>query len=583
MGLFGSLFTGVSALFAQSQNTAIISNNIANINTTGYKRSEAAFQSLVTSQSRLSTYSPGTVTVNRIQRVDQQGAITQTSSGTDASISGNGFFPVKRAALDTQQFLYTRAGQFSEDSQGLLRNSAGFVLYGWPIDANGNLPANQGDLTSLLPADVAFLGGLTRPTSQAELAINLNASQVDETLGGAVTNATDFTRGLTVFDSLGSSQVLTLEFTKTFGPQATAGGNVSDLLATSNLVTDVGLSAGDQFTVESELGGPLTLTVVAGAPAAAGDVQTINDIILEVNNSGFGLTAFLGNNGELVIQRDEFTAGGTNTVTVADVGAGSALTGLGITAGTFTSNDLSGAAPNYDNGLFTDSPPYSNSAGADINTFPAFQFLPGDTSYNSRGWWQLNIRHPDGTSLSRGLLNFNGDGTLNTLADNAGNTDINLNQIDWGNGSNPQNISVDINRFSQFSGNFDVIFSDQNGAELGLRTGVVIDREGIVSAQFSNGATADLYKIPLITFANANGLTEVSGTAYSESQESGEENLREAGTGGAGFVEPSTLEASNVDLADEFAKLIVSQRAFGAGTRLINTVDQMTEDLLRLR
>ena len=53
--------------------------------------------------------------------------------------------------------------------------------------------------------------------------------------------------------------------------------------------------------------------------------------------------------------------------------------------------------------------------------------------------------------------------------------------------------------------------------------------------------------------------------------------------GGAGFVEPSTLEASNVDLADEFAKLIVSQRAFGAGTRVINTVDQMTEDLLRLR
>ena len=87
----------------------------------------------------------------------------------------------------------------------------------------------------------------------------------------------------------------------------------------------------------------------------------------------------------------------------------------------------------------------------------------------------------------------------------------------------------------------------------------------------------------MITFANTNGLTEVSGTAYTENEESGEENLREAGTGGAGFVEPSTLEASNVDLADEFARLIVSQRAFGAGTRVINTVDQMTEDLLRLR
>ena len=127
------------------------------------------------------------------------------------------------------------------------------------------------------------------------------------------------------------------------------------------------------------------------------------------------------------------------------------------------------------------------------------------------------------------------------------------------------------------------MLTNQNGAELGLRTGIELTREGIVVARFSNGASADLYKIPLITFANDNGLTEVSGTAYSESEESGEENLREAGTGGAGFVEPSTLEASNVDLADEFARLIISQRAFGAATKVITTVDQMTEDLLRLR
>lgn len=582
MGLFGSLFTGVSALFAQSQNTAIISNNIANISTTGFKRSEAAFESLVTSQSRLSTYSPGTVTANRLQRVDQQGALQQTASTTDAAISGNGFFPVKRSTDVGQEFLYTRAGQFSEDSQGLLRNAAGFALYAWPIDANGNLPANQGDLTSLVPADVAFLGGLTRPTSSAELAINLDASASDQSLSSAVTGPSDFSRGITVFDSLGSAQVLTLEYTKTYGPQATVGGSIGSLLATDNLITDLGLTAGDSFTVTTELGGPLTLTVVAGTPAAAGDVQTVNDIITEINNAGIGASAFLGNNGELVVQRDEFVGGAVNTLTLANA-VGTPLTGLGLIAGAYSSDDLSGVTPNYDNGVFADSPPYSNSGGTDTNTFPTFQFLPGDTQYNNRGWWQLNIIHPDGTSLSRGLLNFNGDGTLNSLPDNSGNVDINLTQIDWNNGSEPQNIDIDIQRFSQFAGNFDVIFSDQNGAELGLRTGVEIDRDGTLIARFSNGASADLYKIPLITFANANGLTEVSGTAYSENQASGEENLREAGTGGAGFVEPSTLEASNVDLADEFARLIVSQRAFGAGTRVINTVDQMTEDLLRLR
>ncbi|GJL84359.1 MAG: hypothetical protein DHS20C02_01340 [Micavibrio sp.] len=579
MGLFGSLFTGVSALFAQSQNTAIISNNIANISTTGFKRSEAAFESLVTSESRLSTYSPGTVTVNRLQRVDQQGALQQTSSGTDAAVSGNGFFAVKRDDDALQEFLYTRAGQFGEDSQGLLRNAAGFVMYAWPIDANGNLPANQGDLSSLVPADVAFLGGLTRPTSSAELAINLDATTVDQNLAAAIAGPVDFSRGITVFDSLGSAQVLTLEYTKTYGPQATAGGTIGDLLATDNLINDLGLTAGHTIDISTELGGPLTLTVVAGAPVVAGDVETINDIISEINSAGIGATAFLGNDGELVIQRDEFIGGAGNTLTLAEVGT--ALTGLGLVAGANASDDLTGGP--YDNGTPGDTPPYSTGDAVTGHTFATPQFLPGDAQYNNRGWWQLNIVHPDGTSLSRGLLNFSGDGTMNALPDSSGNIDINLSQIDWNNGSNPQNIDVDIERFSQFAGNFDVIFADQNGAELGLRTGVEVDRDGFIIARFSNGASATLYKAPLITFANANGLTEVSGTAYSENSDSGEENLREAGTGGAGFVEPSTLEASNVDLADEFAKLIVSQRAFGAATRVITTVDQMTEDLLRLR
>ena len=180
MSLFGSLFTGVSALNVQSQSMAIISNNIANVNTTGFKRAEAAFFSLVTSESRLTRYSPGTVAVNRIQRVNQQGPVQQTSSSTDVAVSGNGMIPVKRSTDSGQEYLYTRSGSFSEDAQGLMRNTAGFVLYAWPIDSNGNLPAAQGDLTSLVPADVAFLGGLTRPTNVAEMSINLNAAEADQ-------------------------------------------------------------------------------------------------------------------------------------------------------------------------------------------------------------------------------------------------------------------------------------------------------------------------------------------------------------------------------------------------------------------
>lgn len=583
MSLFGSLFTGVSGLGAQSQSTAMIANNIANVNTIGFKRSEAAFYSLVTSEGRSSRYSPGTVAVNRIQRVNQQGPIQQTGSTTDAAISGNGMFPVKRDTVDGQEFLYTRSGSFSEDANGQLRNTAGFALYGWPIDSNGNIPAASGDLSSLLPVNVAFLGGLTRPTSTGEISLNLNASEKDTTLANVGTSAANFSRGLTVYDSLGSAQVLTFEYTKTYGPQGTSAGSIGDLAATDNLVTDLGLTAGHQFSIAFDGGAPTVMTVVAGAPAAPGEVQTVNDIITYINAippAAVGdpqpIQAFLGNDGELVFQRSEFQGGAAQEITIANVGPGTALTGLGMVAATYASNDLNSAA--FDNGNPA-SPPYSTEG------FPAFQNLPTppNASYNNRGWWNLRIVHPDGTTLSNGLLNFNGDGSLNALPDSTGNIDINLTQIDWGNGSSPQNIDLDIERFSQFSGSYNVIFSDQNGAELGLRTGVEITRDGFVVARFSNGASTNLYKIPLVTFANVNGLTEVSGTAYSENELSGEENLREAGTGGAGFLEASTIESSNVDLADEFAKLIVSQRAFSANTKIINTVDQMTEELLRLR
>ncbi|MBI1300144.1 MAG: flagellar hook-basal body complex protein [Alphaproteobacteria bacterium] len=581
MGLFGSLFTGVSALTAQSQNTAIISNNIANINTTGFKRSEAAFFSLVTTQGNTSRFSPGTVTANRIQRVDQQGAITQSASGTDASVSGRGFFAVKRDSDDSAltEFLYTRNGQFSEDSQGFLRNSAGFFLYGWPIDQQGNLPANQGDLDSLVPIDVAFLGGLTRPTNTAELSVNLDSAEPDSLFADIGLTQADFTRSLTMFDSLGNPQSVAFEFEKTYGPQATARSTRTQLTSTDEMVNDLGLTDGDQFTIEVDGGGVRTYQISAidgAAPPVGVDVMVfdIGDLVADINTNVTNFSAFLGNSGELVFQHDGFILG-TETFDILDIGAGSALSSLGYTPGTFTSDNLLGTP--YQNGLATDTPPYSS------GDFPTPQFLPGDPTYNSRGWWAVTLRDPSNNVLTTGLVNFNGNGSINAIADVDGNIDIELNQIDWNNGSEPQNINVDIERFSQFSSDFTVLFSDQDGAELGLRTGIQIDREGQVIAQFSNGASSVLYKLPLVTFANSNGLAEVSGTAYTETENSGEENLREAGSGGAGFIEPSTLENSNVDLADEFAKLIVSQRAFSAGTRVINTVDEMTQELLNIR
>lgn len=599
MSLFGSLYTGVSALSAQSQSTSMISNNIANVNTTGFKRSEAAFYSLVTTETRSSRYSPGTVGVNRVQKVNQQGPIQQTSSSTDVAISGNGFFVVKRDASTAadQEYLYTRNGSFSEDSQGFLKNTAGFFLYGWPLDSDGEIPAASGDLSSLQAVDVAFLGGLTRPTTSGELAINLNADENDlnnKSLVGTTQSGTassldlpisqsqpaDFTRALRVYDSLGSAQDITFQFRKIIGPMAQAQTNVASALERDTALTDLGMTAGDAFTIG--VTGTAAAAISVGATVAGHTrVDTVGDLLDYMNDtygSGDEIDASINDSGQLVIQARTFG----DAITLTETSGTPIFGDLGFpnpstpaVTETYVSYDLDGTAAQA-----SDNPYGFTSTQGNQADFPTLSQV---NTPNTQGWWEMTILYPNGNTISKGLINFNSDGSLNAAEDASGNVDIELDSLDWGNGSEAQDIKIDVSRFSQFSGNYNVIFSGQNGAELGLRTGVEIDREGYVSARFSNGASARLYKLPLVTFSNPNGLNEVSGTAYSETDLSGQENLREAGAGGAGFLEASTIESSNVDLADEFAKLIVSQRAFSAGTKIINTVDQMTEELLNLR
>jgi flagellar hook protein FlgE len=429
MSLFGSLFTGVSALGAQSQSLGMISNNIANVNTVGYKRNQATFSSLVTQEGRATAYSPGGVRAQTQSTINQRGILQQTNSTTDAAISGDGFFVVQRDVDSaTEETLYTRAGSFSEDSRGFLRNANGFYLMGWRLDSEGNLPSGSADVTSLQPVDVAFLNGLTAPTSEAEVQINLYSNQ-DTTAAGP-----HFSRAITVYDSLGGAQKLQLDFTRT---------------AAANTWT---------MAISDPNGGTL------GTPAG-----TMN-IVFDPTTGGIDKTA-------------------TQAANAADM-----------------------------------------------------------------------------------------------AVDSDGNLKIAITGIDWTNDSDStQTINLNISDLTQYNSDYSVGFVDQNGAELGLRTGVSIDRNGYVVSSFSNGQTRNLYKLPVATFTNPNGLQERTGNVYIQSIESGSYNLREAGSSGAGTIAASSLENSNVDLADEFSRMIITQRAYSAGTKVISTSDQMLQELLQLR
>src|SRR6266481_2908757 len=151
MSLFGALIIGVAGLDANSRALNVASSNIANVNTVGYKASDNAFSTLLASSGGSVADSASGVIANRIQHVTQQGGINSTQSATDLALSGNGFFVVSPTPAGSsgtgQSFLYTRAGSFTPDSNGNLKNSAGLYLKGWPLDSSGAVPTNRNDLT----------------------------------------------------------------------------------------------------------------------------------------------------------------------------------------------------------------------------------------------------------------------------------------------------------------------------------------------------------------------------------------------------------------------------------------------------
>ncbi|MEZ5863412.1 MAG: flagellar hook protein FlgE [Geminicoccaceae bacterium] len=432
MSLFGSLYSGVSGLSAQSRAMSMISDNVANVNTTAYKGAIAQFSSMVTGQDSVASYRPGGVRSMGTLTVGNQGLIQSSNSATDAAISGAGFFVTNSQADGTGEQLYTRAGSFSPDFLGNLRTPSGFYLQGWLLDADENIV----DVNRVETVNVGIVNGLATATTSISLGTNLDADMTAYAgppayAAGDLASGTiepHFSRNVQVYDSLGRPQSLTMAFLKT-GPN----------------------------TWESE--------VYAADP------------------------------------------------TTVDAGA-----------------------------------------------------------------------HVDGLVAS-GTVTFNGDGSLasSTMLPSPA-------PITWAaaTGAAPSSLTFDYGTagetdgLTQFASPTNVAFVLQNGAEVGELNGVRLDEEGFVIASFTNGKERRLYQLPLATFANPAALDPRSGNVFSQTDDSGEFNLRVAGRGGAGQLAPSALEAANVDLADEFTKMIVTQRAYSANARVITTTNTMLEELIQI-
>jgi len=136
---------------------------------------------------------------------------------------------------------------------------------------------------------------------------------------------------------------------------------------------------------------------------------------------------------------------------------------------------------------------------------------------------------------------------------------------------------------TQFGASFTPVFIQQNGSRFGTFAGVTISTDGLMTALFDNGETRTIYKIPIATFVNPNALESKTGNIWNATQASGDYTLRVADTGPAGQVTQGALEASTVDIGEEFTKMIVVQRAYSAATKIIRTADEMLDELTRIK
>ena len=286
MSVNSALLAGVQGLAANSAALAAISDNIVNVNTTGYKRNQTSFSDIVTAQAVKGRYSAGGVQAVNHKMINQQGQLQSSTSSTDLAISGEGFFVVssKSGALaPADERLFTRAGSFQVDDEGYLINDANYYLLGWPIQADGTTDTSPTDITKLQQINIRNLGGVVSPTTSIEINGNLNSATEysgqtyaagnmatyadDPTAAGAV--RPDYTIETQVVDSLGNKHTVAISFLRK-DPSNAGDENAwfAEVYTVPVDEIDGGgpISAGDVvFTPDGQLDLTLT-TLFGGAP-----------------------------------------------------------------------------------------------------------------------------------------------------------------------------------------------------------------------------------------------------------------------------------------------------------------------------
>ena len=582
-----SLFSGISGLQSHQFAMDVESNNIANVNTVGYKYSRANFSDLLAQTKAIATAPQGSLggknaiqvglgsTISSTTRIFSQGSVQNSDKNTDMAIQGDGFFIISPDGGKT--YKYTRDGNFQFDANGNFVDNNGFIAQGWLRDKTTGKVDTTAPITN-----INITPGLTTPaspTTEVILKANLNSGPTVKSFSSSyqidnVGNTTDSNGNTVSADNMG---VLFNSNGEAFSLQVGQGVNISlDGGTTTHKYT----YDSDATKVNTAAGGDKVFKTIA-------DLRTA--IENEANAASAGATTTVDAQGKIAIDN---SAGSANLNIKI-----SAVTGTGVTENTrFTTSmkALEADLPNttgavalsqaFNAATHSSSIDIFDSLGTKHTLRTAFRKITPNS-------WSMTMTVPDPSTINTvapknqqvGTIKFNNDGSISqynptniSFSGNNGSKDNQIVQLAFGS-PNKFDGMTSFDSQSATSG------ISQDGFTGGDLKKIRIDQSGTLIGSFSNGRSFGLAQVSMAKFTNNEGLSSNGGNTYEQSANSGSPIIGTAATAGRGKIQSSALEASNVDLSRALTQLIIIQRGFQANGKTITTSDQLLQTLIGLK
>ncbi len=548
MGLSASMWTGVSGLLAHGEKMNVLGNNIANVNTVGFKSSVMHFEDFIYQYTATTAAANGQVgrgvSVAAVYGDFSQGAFETTNEATDLAVGGKGFFGVKPKG--EEGLYYTRAGNFRFDKDGYLVDPHGYVLQGWEIQqqetqaATTTTRSSEAEFQSKIrgvgaPTNIQLEGFTCQPKHTSRVTM---ISNLDSLHGGDNTpDATDpyfalaktwngqndpplgpttyaYQNTIKVYDEGGASHELTIYYDQVSNA---AGKNQWEYIVTMKPAEDKRAFASGYRPANTSGAGLLMVGTLSFN--SAGQLEDLSSFTLP--------------------------PGATNAKDISQWRPTAiSQNGYPLMAANFTG--LSNASWIVNNDGTPVVPTPSNASGKLIEMNFGLATDP-----NAR-WTNYNTPNMIGSNATL-LPGFGTSAERSAMATTA------------------------------FAGTSSTLFQSQDGYTFGFLQNVSVNRDGILSGRYSNGVTLELYQVTLYDFLNMTGLHREGGNLFSQTLDSGEAFPGPANGNGLGSIASNSLEQSNVDLAREFVQMITTQRGFSANGKVITTTDQMLSEVIMLK